>query len=197
MLSLRLPSYLTAHPNMLFDFDDSYLMEIVSPILELVPQHLPKRMCYAVVGKVIWTDASEEYFNEFFRSTGFQVPPGATALCPGTGKRIKPSATEVNLFVIGLHMATAENNHVVRGIFPRILTFEGFDRMRGTAEEKYVQKEATCMSAASFWFRYRDTLEFKTREDFLRNLDCIQVACLDGSVRIPDHPYLNAFLPSG
>jgi hypothetical protein len=72
-------------------------------------------------------------------------------------------------------MASSDNGIFIDGVFPRILTFEGFDRMRGTAEEKYVQKEATCETAADFWFRYRDTLDCKTREDFLRNLDCIIV----------------------
>jgi hypothetical protein len=57
----------------------------------------------------------------------------------------------------------------VLGIFQRILTFEGFDRMRGE-EEKYAQKEATPETAASFWIIYRDTLEYKTRKDFLMNL---------------------------
>jgi hypothetical protein len=187
MLSLYFPSYLTAHPNMQFDFDGSYLLEIrtFTDDLHLVPPHLPKRMRYAVVGEVIWTESCAAYFSEILRSST-QVaswppgllcnwPPGATALCPGTGTMIEPSATEVHLFVIGHHMASSDNGIFIHGVFPRILTFEGFDRMRGSAEEKYVQKEATCETAASFWFRYRDTLDCKTREDFLFNLDCITV----------------------
>jgi hypothetical protein len=168
MLSAISPSYLTAHPKMLFDFRAPFLMEITS---ELVPAHIPERMCYVVVGEVSWTEECEQYFDGIFRSTGFQVPPGATALCPGTGKKIKPSATEVHLFVMGLHMATSEDGLVVRGIFPRILTFEGFDRMRGPNAIKYFHRIPWTTPAKSYWLDNSRQLLFANCVDFLQKLD--------------------------
>lgn len=190
MLSLYFPSFLTAHPNMQFDFDGSYLTEILTEDLRQVPSHLPRRMCYAVVGEVIWTEICEEYFSETLRSSsGFQLPPGATALCPGTGTKITPSATEVHLFVLCVQMATSEGGSIMRAVFPRILTFEGFDRMRGSAEATREKKEeATPEKASKFWIIYRDTLDFKTRNDFLYNMDSNIVDRIDGPNRRADRP---------
>jgi hypothetical protein len=61
--------------------------------------------------------------------------------------------------------------------------------MRGSAEATREKKEeATPEKASKFWIIYRDTLDFKTRNDFLYNMDSNIVDRIDGPNRRADRP---------
>lgn len=137
----------------------------------LVPPHSPALVKYGVIREVVWTRSCESSLNAFYSKKCTQEKlfewPGAKCIgiSPGTGQRVPFSTTALLVVeVLQGNVLSGETLKSITRIMPRILTYEGYERMVWPGGVKVTMKKKPVMKARVAWANFHETGYYKAFE---------------------------------